>query len=95
MHAISSYRGNRHRPPARPLQTHTHTHTHTHTGRTDNNTLSEQCNNTILQFTQAEQESAGNIVYKRLCLQARSQDLVSRGANICSGRPLGVGPPLP
>jgi len=34
MHAISSYRGNRHRPPARPPQTHTHT------DRTDYNTLS-------------------------------------------------------
>ena len=32
MHAISSYRGNRHRPPARPLQTPV-------TDRTDNNTL--------------------------------------------------------
>jgi len=31
MHAISSYRGNRHRPPARPPQTHT--------DRTDHNTL--------------------------------------------------------
>ena len=27
--------------------------------------------------------------------QARSQDLVSRGANICSGGPLGVGPSPP
>jgi len=28
-------------------------------------------------------------------MQARSQDLVSRGANICSGGPLGVGPSPP
>ena len=44
-HAISRYRGNRHRPPARCKHTHTHTHTHTQTGPiTVHCASSAQCN---------------------------------------------------